>query len=53
MKTILEVNFTVLFENDIENGMMHGFTENYIRVGAQYDPHIDQRTQTSKANEHQ
>jgi len=30
--------FTVLFENDIENGMMHGFTENYIRVGAQYDP---------------
>jgi threonylcarbamoyladenosine tRNA methylthiotransferase MtaB len=30
--------FTVLFENDIENGMMHGFTENYIRVGAKYDP---------------
>jgi threonylcarbamoyladenosine tRNA methylthiotransferase MtaB len=28
----------VLFENDIENGMMHGFTENYIRVTAQYDP---------------
>ena len=30
----------VLFENDVENGMMHGFTENYIRVGAQYDPLI-------------
>jgi threonylcarbamoyladenosine tRNA methylthiotransferase MtaB len=30
--------FRVLFENDIENGMMHGFTENYIRVGARYDP---------------
>jgi threonylcarbamoyladenosine tRNA methylthiotransferase MtaB len=30
--------FTVLFENDIENGMMHGFTENYIRVSAKYDP---------------
>ncbi len=30
-------NFTVLFENDIENGMMHGFTENYIRVRAKYD----------------
>ena len=30
--------FTVLFENDIENGMMHGFTENYIRVAAKYDP---------------
>jgi threonylcarbamoyladenosine tRNA methylthiotransferase MtaB len=28
----------VLFENDIEDGMMHGFTENYIRVVAQYDP---------------
>lgn len=30
--------FSVLFENDIEDGMMHGFTENYIRVAAQYDP---------------
>lgn len=29
---------TVLFENDIENGNMHGFTENYIRVTAKYDP---------------
>jgi threonylcarbamoyladenosine tRNA methylthiotransferase MtaB len=29
---------TVLFENDIENGQMHGFTENYIRVSAHYDP---------------
>ena len=28
----------VLFENDVENGMMHGFTENYIRVSAKYDP---------------
>ncbi|HSJ68186.1 MAG TPA: tRNA (N(6)-L-threonylcarbamoyladenosine(37)-C(2))-methylthiotransferase MtaB [Anditalea sp.] len=30
--------FTVLFEEDIEDGMMHGFTENYIRVSAKYDP---------------
>jgi threonylcarbamoyladenosine tRNA methylthiotransferase MtaB len=30
--------FTVLFEEDIENGKMHGFTENYIRVAAKYDP---------------
>ncbi|MBX2966862.1 MAG: tRNA (N(6)-L-threonylcarbamoyladenosine(37)-C(2))-methylthiotransferase MtaB [Cyclobacteriaceae bacterium] len=30
--------FTVLFENDIENERMHGFTENYIRVTAKYDP---------------
>ena len=29
---------TVLFENDIEDGQMHGFTENYIRVAAKYDP---------------
>jgi threonylcarbamoyladenosine tRNA methylthiotransferase MtaB len=28
----------VLFENDVEEGMMHGFTENYIRVVAKYDP---------------
>jgi len=29
---------TVLFEKDIENGMMEGFTENYVRVIAKYDP---------------
>ncbi len=28
----------VLFEHDIENGRMHGFTRNYIRVVAKYDP---------------
>jgi len=28
----------VLFEEDIENGQMHGFTENYVRVTAKYDP---------------
>ena len=31
-------DFTVLFEEDIENGMMQGFTENYVRVTAKYDP---------------
>ncbi len=31
-------DYTVLFENDIEHGLMHGFTENYIRVFARYDP---------------
>ena len=30
--------YSVLFEKDIENGMMHGFTENYVRVGVPYDP---------------
>jgi threonylcarbamoyladenosine tRNA methylthiotransferase MtaB len=28
----------VIFENDIEEGQMHGFTENYVRVAAKYDP---------------
>ena len=28
----------VLFENDVEHGMMHGFTDNYIRISAKYDP---------------
>ena len=28
----------VLFENDVEDGMMHGFTDNYVRVAAKYDP---------------
>lgn len=34
----LNQTFEVLFEEDIEGGMMHGFTENYIRVSAKYDP---------------
>lgn len=29
---------TVLFEEDAENGQMQGFTENYVRVTARYDP---------------
>ena len=29
---------TVLFEDDVEDGLMHGFTENYVRVAAHYDP---------------
>ncbi|GAA0894334.1 tRNA (N(6)-L-threonylcarbamoyladenosine(37)-C(2))-methylthiotransferase MtaB [Fulvivirga kasyanovii] len=29
---------TVLFEEDIEDGMMHGFTNNYVRIAAKYDP---------------
>ncbi|GIV35649.1 MAG: tRNA (N(6)-L-threonylcarbamoyladenosine(37)-C(2))-methylthiotransferase MtaB [Cyclobacteriaceae bacterium] len=37
---------TVLFENDVENGRMHGFTENYIRVSAPYDPLLINELQT-------
>lgn len=29
---------TVLFEDDVKEGQMEGFTENYIRVVAKYDP---------------
>ena len=28
----------VLFEDDVQEGYMHGFTENYVRVVAKYDP---------------
>jgi threonylcarbamoyladenosine tRNA methylthiotransferase MtaB len=28
----------VLFENDVVEGRMFGFTHNYVRVGVQYDP---------------
>jgi threonylcarbamoyladenosine tRNA methylthiotransferase MtaB len=38
--------YQVLFENDIEAGMMHGFTENYIRVSAPYDPILINELQT-------
>lgn len=34
----LNRNLRVLFEEDIEDGKMHGFTENYVRVSAKYDP---------------
>lgn len=34
----LETETKVLFEADIEDGKMHGFTENYIRVEAEFDP---------------
>lgn len=34
----LDETYTVLFEEDVEDGVMHGFTENYIRISAKYDP---------------
>jgi len=37
-ETHLNRDYFVLFEEDIEDGKMHGFTENYIRVAAKYDP---------------
>ena len=46
---------TVLFERDIEEGHMHGFTENYVRVAARYDPLLInelKEVQLSALNEH-
>jgi threonylcarbamoyladenosine tRNA methylthiotransferase MtaB len=42
----LNKTFTVLFENDLEDGLMHGFTENYIRVAAKFDPLLINETKT-------
>ena len=35
----LQQNHTVLFEHEThQNNVMHGFTDNYIKVKAKYDP---------------
>lgn len=44
----LDSHAVVLFENDIEDGMMHGFTQNYIRVTAKYDPVLINELKTVK-----
>lgn len=38
----------VLFEEDIQQGQMHGFTENYVRVAAKYDPVLVNEIKTVK-----
>jgi len=35
---------TVLFEKDIEDGLIHGFTENYVRVGVPVDEALINQT---------
>jgi threonylcarbamoyladenosine tRNA methylthiotransferase MtaB len=37
---------TVLFEDEIQNGQMLGFTENYVRVAVKYDPLLINETKT-------
>ena len=37
-ETQLNKNEEVLFEGDIKDGYMHGFTRNYVKVKAKYDP---------------
>lgn len=41
-------SFSVLFEEDVENGLMQGFTENYVRVVAKYDPLLINETKKVK-----
>ncbi len=41
---------TVLFENDVENGFMQGFTENYIRVISPLDERKINKLATIKMN---
>lgn len=44
----IEENYQVLFEDDVEDNVMHGFTENYIRVAAKYDPLLVNEVKTVK-----
>src|SRR5690606_19208601 len=44
----LSTESVVLFENDVEGGMMHGFTQNYIRVSTKYDPVLINELKTLK-----
>ena len=41
----------VLFEADIQHGLMEGFTENYIRVVAKYDPLLVNETKFLRLTE--
>lgn len=43
--------FTVLFEADVEEGRMFGFTENYIKVVANYDPMLVNELKTVSLKE--
>ena len=36
----LNKEFTVLFEHENKNGIMNGFTENYIKIVYPYDEHL-------------
>jgi threonylcarbamoyladenosine tRNA methylthiotransferase MtaB len=42
---------TVLFENEEDNGMITGFTENYVKVKIAFDPSLSNTFQTVKLTE--
>lgn len=41
----------VLFENDVKEGIIEGFTDNYVRVAAKYDPILVNETRKVKLTE--
>ncbi|HYG40141.1 MAG TPA: tRNA (N(6)-L-threonylcarbamoyladenosine(37)-C(2))-methylthiotransferase MtaB [Cytophagales bacterium] len=45
-ETNLGREFSVLFEDDVAEGKMFGFTENYIKVVAKYDPMLVNEVKT-------
>jgi len=42
---------TVLFENDVEDGLIHGFTENYVRVGVPVDESLVNKSRQLRLSE--
>ena len=42
---------TVLFENEEDNGMITGFTENYVKVKIPFDPAFSNTFQTVRLTE--
>lgn len=50
----LKKSFTVLFEHENKNGIMHGFTENYIKISHPFDEALVNKSvaiQTTSINE--
>lgn len=42
---------TVLWENDVKDGLIYGFTQNYVRLEAPYEPHLPNRLQEVRLTE--
>ena len=47
-ETQLGKNLNVLWEADLENGIMNGFTQNYVKVSTSYDPLLVNEIRTMK-----
>tara|TARA_B100001250_G_C19811342_1_gene795849 strand:+ start:1047 stop:2360 length:1314 start_codon:yes stop_codon:yes gene_type:complete len=40
----------VLFENEVSNGYIYGFSENYIKIKSEYKPHLKNKLKKVKIN---